>query len=217
MRVSQQTCLLSLLPELHEGFLCHHSANCKMYESVSWVDPRFDTPWVCVPSYIPLHMYIVPDIIPQSICVMPRKSLNLLEEEQNCPIVCFAYLCHMTTSGLSFFLVLHDQAFLAWCSSRFLQRIRGWPQQSRSIQIPTPGQLLWAHQWCFQVCADHLLLLLSPLTTCTGPLTVKFYNLTICRASLVATPSGCLPQKRSMKKDTGLKIIRKLRLYIYVG
>ena len=44
----------------------------------------------------------------------PRKSLHLLEEGQNHPIVCFAYLCQM----------IHDEFFLFLsCRSSFLSLV----------------------------------------------------------------------------------------------
>jgi len=50
--------------------------------------------WACVPLYISLHVHIVPNVLPRSFCSWPRKSLHLLEEGHNHPIVRFAYLCH---------------------------------------------------------------------------------------------------------------------------
>ena len=40
-------------------------------------------------------MHIVPNVLPQSLCVWPRKSMHVLVERQNHTIVRSAYLCHM--------------------------------------------------------------------------------------------------------------------------
>jgi len=70
--------------------------------------------------------------------------------------------------------------------------------------IPMLEQLLWAHWWCF--CAAHLLLLLStPGTTRPCLPAVDRLN-SKCRASLIATPSSCLPQKQFPGKDSGLRL-----------
>jgi len=40
-------------------------------------------------------MHIVLNVLPQSLCGWPRRSLHLLDQEQTHPIVRLAYLCHV--------------------------------------------------------------------------------------------------------------------------
>ena len=56
-------------------------------------------------------MHIVPNVLPRSLCGWPRKSLHLLEEGQNCPIVRFAYLHHMIGEKFAFLSSLYFKLF----------------------------------------------------------------------------------------------------------
>jgi len=54
----------------------------------------------------------MPNLIPRYMCVWPRKSLHLLEERQNHPIVRFAYLCRLISEKsvfLSFLYIKHHE------------------------------------------------------------------------------------------------------------
>jgi len=78
---------------------------------LSFVGPSFDALWACVPPYISLHVYIVPDDLPRSLCGWPHKSVHLLEEGQNHMIVRFAYLCHMIGEESTFLSLLYMKLF----------------------------------------------------------------------------------------------------------
>ena len=108
---------------------------------------------------------------------------------------------------LSFFLV--HQTFWAWWRSRFQQPIRGLmgllttklicsKSHFRVAALSAPMMLL-CRSFASASFASR-----NPLSLFVDCLNSKIY--TICRASLIATPSGCLPQKRFTKKDTGLKL-----------
>ena len=56
-------------------------------------------------------MHIVPKVLPRSLCGWPRKSLHLLGEGHNRPIVRFAYLCHMIDEELVFLSSLYMKLF----------------------------------------------------------------------------------------------------------
>jgi len=100
--------------------------------SLSFDGTSVNALWICVLPYIPLHMNIVPIVIPWSICICPRKSLHLLKEWQNQLIVRFTNLL----PSQSFFRSGKSFGPGVWGSSRFLQRIRSHLLQSCSnIQI----------------------------------------------------------------------------------
>jgi len=78
----------------------------------SWVHyhstgPSLDALWASVPLYISLHVHVVPNVLLQSLCGWPRKSLHPLEEAQNHPIVHFAYLRHMLRGEFVFLSSLY--------------------------------------------------------------------------------------------------------------
>ena len=56
-------------------------------------------------------MDIVPNVLPRSLCGLPRKYLHLLEAVQNHPIVRFAYLCHMIGEEFIFLSFLYIKIF----------------------------------------------------------------------------------------------------------
>jgi len=56
-------------------------------------------------------MQIVPNVLPQSLCGWPCKSLHLLEESQNHPVVRFAYLCHVIGEEFVFLSFLYIKLF----------------------------------------------------------------------------------------------------------
>ena len=56
-------------------------------------------------------MYIVPNVLPRSLCSWPCTSLHLLNEGHNHTIVRFAYLCHMIGEELVFFSFLYIKLF----------------------------------------------------------------------------------------------------------
>ena len=62
----------------------------------------FDVLCVCSILNLSVHMHTVPTVLPQSLCVWSRKSLHLLEEGKNHPIVHFTYFCHMISKESSF-------------------------------------------------------------------------------------------------------------------
>ena len=97
---------------------------------LSFDDPNFDALWAYAALYISVHMHIVPNVLPKSLCGWPHKSLYLLEEGQNHPIVHFAYLCHDIGEKFVFLYFLWIKPFGTWCRSRFQQQIRGYSQQS---------------------------------------------------------------------------------------
>jgi len=88
-----------------------------LYFSVSILVPlSFDSPslealWTCAPLYISLQVQIVPNVLSWSFCGWPRKSLHLLVEGQNQPIVRFAYLCHVIGEEFVFLSFLFIKLF----------------------------------------------------------------------------------------------------------
>jgi len=84
--------------------------------------PSFSTLWECVPPCIPLHVHIVPNVISLSIYVWSHKSksLHLLEDIQNQPILRFLCLCHMI--GRVEFVVI-SFLYIPSCTSSFLSLV----------------------------------------------------------------------------------------------
>jgi len=65
----------------------------------------------CVPLSISLSVHILPNVLPRFLCDWPRKSLHLLFEGQNYPIVRFTYLCRMIGEEFDFLSFLYIQLF----------------------------------------------------------------------------------------------------------
>ena len=85
---------------------------------------------------------LCPIFISRFIYVLPRKILAPAGDGQNHPIVCCTYLCHVIKKSLFSGLLVH-LASSGWYRNCFLQRILDCILQSRFVQIPTMGQLLW--------------------------------------------------------------------------
>jgi len=175
----------------------------------SWVHrrstgPSFDALQACVPLSISLHVHIVPNVLPRSLCGWPRTSLHLLEEGHNHPIVRFAYLCHghMIGEELVFFSLLYIKFFELGVEVALNHR-----------SAVTHHKVICSNSHSGAAALSALMMLLccsfaSASTTSRNPssLYVDHLNSTIypiCRALLIATPSGLLPQKRFTKKDSG--------------
>ena len=82
----------------------------------SWVHyrsiiPSFDALRACALLYMSLHVHIVPNSFPGSLCGWSCKSLHLVEEGQNHPSVRFAYPCHMIGESLVFLSCLYIKLF----------------------------------------------------------------------------------------------------------
>ena len=156
----------------------------------------FDTLQACVPLSISSHVHTVPDVLPRSLCGRPCTSLHLLEEGHNHPIVRFAYQCHMIGEefvflSFSVYMKLFELGVeVAFNNRSAVTHHKGdllkFPLRSSSFERTDDALVLLI---CF--CVFHLL---DSLSLSVDRLNSKIYP--IFRASLIATPSGRLPQKR---------------------
>jgi len=152
-------------------------------------------------------VHIVPNVLPRSLCSWPRTSLHLLEEGHNHPIVHFAYLCHMIGEELVFFSFLYIKLF----------------ELGVEVASTTDPRLVTtklicsnSHAGAAALSAPMMLLCCSFASasfTSRNPSSLSVDRLnshihTIFRASLIATPSGRLPQKQFTKKDPGSRLYR---------
>ena len=104
-----------------------------------------------------------------------------------------------------FFLLVH-QAFWAWCRSRSQPPIRGYPPQSSNwCALSTPMMLLCCSFSSASFTSRN------PSSLFVDRSNSKIYL--ICRAPLIANPSGRLPQKRFTKKDSGSRLYRASWLF----
>jgi len=105
------SCMKSHAQMTPQKLSCEHTISrrlniihCFMRSKWHWNCHSHNT-WVsatwCVPAYIPLHMYIVPNVIPRSICVWPRKSIR---REYRITWLCDLHTCvTWSAKNLSFF------------------------------------------------------------------------------------------------------------------
>ena len=140
----------------------------------------------------------------------PRKSLHLLGERQNQPIEPFTHSC-VTWSG-------ERLSSFSSCTSSFLSsvslrspcqhQICGCLIQSWSAQIPTSEQLLWLIEDAFKLCCPFVLACFTcgnSSSLSVGCLKSQMY--TICRDSLIATPSSHLPRNVIWKRKLRFSLI----------
>jgi len=152
-------------------------------------------------------VHIVPNALPRFLCGWPRKSLHLLEQGHNRPIVCFAYMCHMICEEFVFLSFLYIKLFQLGVQLAFNNRSAVTHHKFNLLKFP-----LWSSY------LDALMLLLccsfasaSFTSRNTMSLSVDCLNFgihTVCRASLTATPSNRLPQKRFTNKAVGSRLYR---------
>jgi len=152
-------------------------------------------------------VHIVTYVLPRSLCSWPCTSLHLLEEGHNHPIMRFSYLCHMIGEELVFFSFLYIKLFELGVEFAFNNR-----------SAVTHHKLIFSnfHFGAAALSAPMMLLCCSFASasfTSRNPSSLSVDSLnskicTICRASLIATPSGRLSQKRFSKKDPGSRLYR---------
>ena len=140
--------------------------------------------------YISLHVHIVPNVLPRSLCGWPRTSLHLLQEGHNHLIVRFAYLCHMMGEELVFFSFLYIKLFELCANVAFY---------NRSAELTTKLICSNSHFGAAALSAPMMLLccsLTSASFTPRNPSSLSVDRLnskihTICRASLRPHPVAC--------------------------
>jgi len=162
--------------------------------------PSFDALQACVPLFISSHVHIVPNVLPGSLCSWPRTSVHLLEEGHNHPILRFAYLCHMIGEELVFFSFLYIKLFELGVEIALNNRSAVTHHKIDLLKFPLRSS-------SFDRIDDAFVLLIcfctsrNPSSLSIDRLYSKIY--TTFRGTLIATPSGRLPQKRFTKKDPG--------------
>jgi len=171
------------------------------------IGPSFDALCACVALYISLHVHIVPNALPRSLCGWPRKSLHLLEEGHNCPIVRFAYMCHMICEEFVLLSFLYIKLFELSVQLAFNNRSAVTHHNFNLLKFPFRSSSLNALMLLL-CCSFASASFTSRNTTSLSVDSLNSETHTVCRASLTATPSGRLPQKRSWftKKAVGLKL-----------
>jgi len=152
-------------------------------------------------------MHIVSKVVSQSLCVWPRNSLHLLEEGQNHQIVRLTYLCHMISQEFDLLSFLYINLFELGPEINFYKG---------SAVAQNKVNLLKKPHW--SICSSALMMFLrcsfaSAYFTSSNQLSLSVVCLNsnvykIRRALLIATPSGHLPQKQFMKKDTTSRLYR---------
>jgi len=160
---------------------------------------------------------IITNVLPRSLCSWSHTSLRLLQEGHNHPIVRFSYLCHMIGKEIVFFsrAFLYIKLFELGVEVAFNHRsavthhkvnLFKFPLRSRRFERTNDAFVLLI---CF--CIFHLW---EPLVPICRPLEFKIWL--IFRASLIATPSGHLFQKRFTKplKDPGSRLYRTSWLFL---
>ena len=154
-------------------------------------------------------MRIVLNVLPRFLCGWPRKYLHLLGEGQNHQIVCSAYLCHMIGEELGFLSFLYIKLLELGVEVASLNRFAVTHTKLicsnshfRAAALSAPMMLL-----CCQCSfASAGFTSRNPSSLSVDRLNSKIC--TICTASLIATPSGRLPQKRFTKKAAGSRLYR---------
>jgi len=148
---------------------------------------------------------IVPNVLPRSLCGWPHKSLHLLEEGHNHPIVRLAYLCHMVVPDVVFLSFWYIKLFELGVEVSFTINPRS----------PTTKLICSHHHFGAAALSAPMMLWCCPFAsasfTCRNPSSLsvdciisKIYS--ICRASLIATPSGPAP-KTVYEESRWIKVV----------
>ena len=152
-------------------------------------------------------MHIVPNVLPRSLWGWPRK--HLLEEGQDHLIVRFAYLCHLIGEDVVFLSFLYINQFELGVEVLF--KTDPWLPTtqvicSKSHFGPAAQNALMMSLCCSFASASFISK--EPFSQSVDCLKSKIFTICCGRSSLIATPSGRLPQELSTEKDAELKLYR---------
>jgi len=127
----------------------------------------------------------------------------------------YAYLCHMISIELVFFSFLYIKLLELGVEVALSHRSAVNPHKLNVLKFPLRTAALSALMMLlFCSFASASFTARNPSSLAVDRLNSKIY--TIFRASLIATPSGRLPQRRLTKKNSGSRLCRASWLWLFL-